>query len=185
MAQEELETKKAKARALLAAEETCLIGELTMPDMSAIAGALSSMKAAIDITKAMKDLRDWSLVQSKVIELQSAILDAQGSLFSANEERSALIGKISQLEKRVAGIEAWDTEKQRYALAKAGPGVFAYIVKPEMRGAEPAHYICAHCYKNGKAAILQHVEIRGMGDFLECSSCQTKTLIEKGYVPPK
>jgi hypothetical protein len=59
--------------------------------MSAIAGAISSLNAAVNITKAMKDLRDWSIVQSKVIELQSAILDAQSSLFTANEERATLI----------------------------------------------------------------------------------------------
>ena len=77
-----------------------------MPDISAIAGAFSSLKAAVDITKAMKDLRDWSLVQSKVIELQSAILEAQSGLFTANDERSALIERVGNLEQEVARLEA-------------------------------------------------------------------------------
>lgn len=155
-----------------------------MPDMTAIAGALSSLNAAVNITKAMKDLRDWSLVQSKVIELQGAILEAQSSLFAANEERSALIEKVRQLEKQVAGIEAWDTEKQRYEMVDVGDGNVAYRVKPTMRGSEPPHYICANCYRQGKASMLAHMHTQGMGDVLSCPSCKTKNLISRGYKPP-
>lgn len=41
-----------------------------MVDMSAIAGMISALKGASDITKAMVDLRDAAAVQGKVIELQ-------------------------------------------------------------------------------------------------------------------
>ena len=126
-----------------------------MADMSAIAGAVASLNAAVNITKAMKDLRDWSLVQSKVIELQSTILEAQSSLFSANEERSALIEKVSNLEKRMASQEAWEAEKQTYVMVDIGSGNIAFTKKASMRGSEPPHYVCANCYKHGKATDTQ------------------------------
>jgi hypothetical protein len=154
-----------------------------MPDMTAISGAIASLNAAVNITKAMKDLRDGSIVQSKVIELQSAILDAQNSLFSANEERATLIQKVGQLEKQLADTEAWEAEKQRYQMTEAGPGVFAYILKPAMRGSEPSHYVCANCYRLRKISVLQHVRVHGIGDFMECAACNTKTCIEEGYRP--
>jgi hypothetical protein len=40
-----------------------------MPDMSAISAIANSLNVAVNIAKAMKDLSEWSLVQSKVIEL--------------------------------------------------------------------------------------------------------------------
>jgi hypothetical protein len=60
--------------------------ETPMPDISAIAAVVNSLNAAVSIAKAMKDLKEWSDVQSKVIELQTVILDAQAGLFAANTE---------------------------------------------------------------------------------------------------
>jgi hypothetical protein len=156
-----------------------------MPDMSAIGGALSSLNAAINIVKAMKDLRDWSLVQSKVIELQSTILNAQGSLFAANEERTALIERIRELETQVAGVKAWDAEKDRYEKATVGEGAFAYVLKPSMRGTESPHYLCANCYSNSKASVLQHEWFPGpFGHILACPACKTKLFLGETYIPP-
>jgi hypothetical protein len=59
-----------------------------VPDLSAITAIASSLNAAVNITKAMKDLNDLSVFQSKVIELQSVILGRlfqpiSSSIFSA------------------------------------------------------------------------------------------------------
>src|SRR4051794_11490584 len=127
-----------------------------MPDMSAITGIAASLNTAMNIMKAMKDLHDLSVVQSKVIELQSVILEAQSSVFSANEERSKLVDRVRQLEKEVAGVEAWEAEKQRYEQADAGDGNIVYALKPAMRGTEQPHYACANCYQQRKISILAH-----------------------------
>jgi hypothetical protein len=78
-----------------------------MVDISAIAGALSSLKAANDIAQAMIGLRDAAAFQSKLIEFQAKIIEANNSAFAVHDERSALLQKISDLEKRVAKLEAW------------------------------------------------------------------------------
>lgn len=156
-----------------------------MVDVSAIAGTVSALKGAMDIAKAMIGLSNAQAIQVKVIELNAIILDAQRSAFSANEERAALIEKISQLEKKLAGVEAWETEKQRYKPVDAGDGNIAYILKPTMRDGEPPHYICANCYQQGKASILAHMHTHGMGDLLTCPLCKTKNLISRNYQPPQ
>jgi len=150
-----------------------------MPDISAISAVVTSLNAAVNITKAMKDLNDWSTVQSKVIELQGAILEAQSGIFAANEERSALIDRISQLEKEIAAFKTWDAEKQRYELKSFGSG-FAYVIKPDAQGAEPVHQICANCYARGKKSFLQKVpsnrasqHLRG-GTIYRCPECGTE-----------
>src|SRR5258708_7807147 len=100
-----------------------------MVDMSAIGAVASSLNTAVNIAKAMVDLRDWSAVQSKVIEFQQAILDAQSNIFAVNEERSALIQRVSELEKEVAALKAWDAEKQNYELKRVAVGAFARVAK--------------------------------------------------------
>lgn len=52
-----------------------------MVDMSAIAGALSLLTAANDIAQAMIGLRDAAAFQSKLIELQAKIIEANNSAF--------------------------------------------------------------------------------------------------------
>lgn len=154
-----------------------------MPDISAIAGAVASLNAAVNITKAMKDLRDWSIVQSKVIELQSIILDAQGSLFAANEERATLIERVRQLEKQLANSEAGETEKQRYEMVDIGDGNVAYALKSGMRGSEPPHYACANCYSAGKISRLTHFDFPSLGKKVDCPSCKASMIIRKGWKP--
>ena len=155
-----------------------------MVDMSAIAGAISSLNAAVNITKAMKDLRDWSIVQSKVIELQGTILEAQGSLFTANEERAALIEKIRRSEQKIADLEAWNTEKQRYQLTDIGEGAFAYALRGSISNGEPAHYICANCYEQSQKSVLQHMHAAGGMHVVSCPRCSAKMAINHGYRAP-
>ena len=127
-----------------------------MPDMGSIAGALSSFSALKNIAQAMVTLHDAKALQLKVIEFNGALIDAQTQIFAVNQERTALIDQIGQLEKEVANLKAWETEKQRYQPADMGDGNIAYVVKPAMRGTEPPHYLCANCYQQRKISILAH-----------------------------
>jgi hypothetical protein len=108
-----------------------------MVDLTAIGVVSTSLNTAINIAKAMVDIRDAAAFQGKVFELQRAIIDAQQSVFAANAERTSLIEEIRQLKARVAELETWEAEKQRYELKDVGFGSLAYIVKESMRGAEP------------------------------------------------
>ena len=87
-----------------------------MPDISAIASALSSLKAAKDIAEAMISLRDTATFQAKLIEFQGKLIDANNAAFAAQDERTALLERIRDLEKQVTDLKAWDTEKQCYEL---------------------------------------------------------------------
>lgn len=53
-------------------------------DFAAIQGAISSLKAATEISRSIMDMKTMSEVQGKVIELQSALLEAQNSALSAS-----------------------------------------------------------------------------------------------------
>jgi hypothetical protein len=145
-----------------------------------IAAALTSLKVASEIAKALKGVRDLSLVQSKVIELQGEILSAQSSAFAAQEAQASLLKRIGQLEQEVTDFKAWDAEKQRYQLTELRPGAFAYSLKPDAGGSEPPHCLCANCYAQGHKAILQEEKVQsGWAWVLRCNRCKAEVGIPR------
>jgi hypothetical protein len=107
----------------------------------------SAAKAAFDIAKGLKDLDDRTRRNAAVLELQEQILAAQA-------EQASAIARIRHLEKQVADFEAWDTEK-RYELKNIGHSCFVRMLKPEARGGEPPHFVCANCYDQGRISVIQ------------------------------
>jgi hypothetical protein len=152
-----------------------------MVDISAIAGALTSLKAASEMTKAMIGLRDAETFRNKAIELQSVVLEAQAGAAAAYATQSELANRIGELERKIMQFENWDAEKKRYELKAVYKGYLAYALKPEMAAGEPAHYLCPSCYQKGQKSILQE----GYGSLgenrLACPDC--KVHIVTGYEP--
>jgi hypothetical protein len=151
---------------------------MPVPDMSAIAAIVGSLNSAKEIAKSFVGLRDAAVIQTKVIELQTAILSAQKSAFSANAAQTALLEQVRQLKEEVARLKAWETEKQRYQLTELTPGVMAYALKEEMRAGEPTHYLCANCYQNGEKAFLQQeTRTPGMARVQVCHKCGSELYV--------
>ncbi|MFI5020606.1 MAG: hypothetical protein ACHQRJ_02990 [Alphaproteobacteria bacterium] len=155
-----------------------------MPDMSTIAAAISSFSALKDIAQAMIGLRDAQAFQAKLIEFNSALIDAQTKVFSVNEERTTLIERVRALEQELVSIKAWEAEKQRYQLEELPPGVFVYALKPEMAAGEPSHRICQTCYQRGKKSLLQASEPTSGQQHLTCHECGTKLTTGFWRAPP-
>jgi hypothetical protein len=134
---------------------------------SELIAGLGLLKTAFDMAKGLKDISDATIRNGAVIELQEMILSAQ-------QQQSALIERVRELEKEVARFETWEAEKQRYEL-KEVPGlnhVLAYTLKPEAQSSEPPHWICTNCYENRKRSILQPEErVPGRAKVLVCNNC--------------
>lgn len=143
-----------------------------MPDMTTIASAVSSLKAAGDIAKGLMDLRDAAAHQTKVIELQRLILDAQTSALAAQSEQFSLLEQFRQLEKKIREADDWTNERSRYALTDFGGGTFAYSLRQEAKQGEPSHLVCATCYQAGRKSILQHLHQSYTGqNIYHCQTC--------------
>jgi len=127
----------------------------TFMAMAEIGMGLTSLKTAFDIAKAMKDIHDATTLNSKIIDLQSAIMDAQSSAITAREVHASQIGRIREIEEEIARLKAWERQKQNYELKQLGVGSLAYALKPEVTTGEPPHWLCANCYNHGKKAFLQ------------------------------
>jgi hypothetical protein len=156
-----------------------------MPDISAFAGALSSLKAAKDIAEAMIGLRDAQAFQSKLLEFQRKLIDANDSTLAAQQERAALLDRVSTLEKEVTNLKGWEAEKQRYELKEVASGANAYVVKESMHGAEPAHWLCANCFENGEKRFLQAHRNDVSYIYHRCQGCGGEIRILKPPPPPR
>jgi hypothetical protein len=151
-----------------------------MVDMAAIAGFATSVRAAMEITKAMKDVHDANVIQTKVFELTREIMAAQSYAMQAVSAQSTLVTRIRELEEKIAALETWNAEKGRYYLKSIQQGVMVYALKEGMENGEEPHYLCPTCYNNGKKALLQKEtqEVRRVPMWI-CHDCGTD-LIEHG-----
>ncbi len=140
-------------------------------------GGIAALKAAFDITKGLKDIDDRTRLNAAIIELQERILSAQSA-------QAELVESEGELKKRVAQLEAWETEKQRYQLTEIGPAIFCYVLKPDMANGEPIHRLCANCYTDGKKAFLQQTVHADSLDEFTCNRCNEKLRISKRVSRP-
>jgi hypothetical protein len=153
-----------------------------MADPLTISGAIASLKTAGEIAGAFVGLRDQAIIQTKVIELQTVILAAQQSALSAQGEQFALLEEKRDLEAQIAHLEAWGREKERYQLQEIGRGSFAYVLKPDAHGSEPAHMICPNCYQHGRKSLLQATDALALRQRVHrCPACRTEVA---GNLPP-
>src|ERR1700722_4631396 len=141
--------------------------------------SVSALKTAFDIAKGLKDIDDATRRNAAVIELQEKILSAQ-------QAQSALVDRIGELEKEVAGFEKWDAEKERYKLTDFGGNTFAYALKPEATRGEPTHRICPNCYEKRVKSILQS---KGRNAYSQeiyvCVACKTEFNLGHRTPPPR
>jgi hypothetical protein len=151
-----------------------------MVDMAAISGFVASVRAAVEITKAMKDVHDANVIQTKTFELTREIMAAQGYAMEAVAAQSTLLQRVRQLEEEKAKLETWNAEKSRYQLKSIQPGVTVYALKEGMESGEEPHYLCPTCYNRGQKSILQkETRTPGMVIMQVCHECSTE-LIEHG-----
>lgn len=126
---------------------------------------ISGFKATMDMVKAMKDIDDRTRRNEIAIDLQEKILSSQVA-------QAALIEQVSDLEKEVARLKAWDADKQRYKLTVMAPGVLAYTLIEDMQNGEPPHSLCGSCFQAGhKSLLVSSTFSPGRCHVLVCNDC--------------
>ena len=125
-----------------------------MVDIAAIAGFATSVRAPVEITKAMKDVRDANLMQTKVFELTREIMSAQSYAIEAMSAQSALLTRIRELEEKIAALETWNAEKGRYYLKSIQTGVMVYALKEGMENGEEPPLSVSHMLQQRQEIYL-------------------------------
>lgn len=152
-------------------------------ELNSIGGALSSLKMAREIAKTMLAIRDDKLMLEKVLELNAIILSAQESALSAQRAQFALIDRERDLEKEIAAMKDWSSEKRNYQLEEVGFGAFAYVYHSQENSSEPVHKICANCYQQDIKSILQMEIRKPLAEVLVCNACHAE-IYQSGHASP-
>lgn len=138
--------------------------------------AIVSLNAASSIAKSMLELRDFSQINSKVIELQGEIISAQDKVLSSQKEQNLLLEKIQELETECTHLKDWNVEKGLYELKEVASGVFAYIEKNYKGPLQSANKLCVNCFDQRTKSILQH---ESLANLLMCPRCAWMITVEK------
>ena len=133
----------------------------------------SPLKTAGELAQGLVNVRDQIKLGDTVIKLQAQILAAQQGASAAQARETEMAEEIRGLKARVAELETWETEKQRYQLERLPPGVFVLSLKPEIANGEPPHCICQTCYQRGQKRILSWDEPFAGTHHVRCHECGT------------
>ena len=145
-----------------------------------ITAAVTSIRAAYDLTKAMISLRDADLLAGQARELNTLLLDVLDKGISAREAQAAQLDEIRALKAEIADLKAWDAEKKRYELKSVGTGATVYVLKPDERGSEPPHWLCPNCFAQSKKSFFQSTRQMHMGHLIfNCVGCKAAIAINQ------
>jgi hypothetical protein len=149
-------------------------------EIAAIQALITSLKTAAEASKALLDLKPSSEVQSKVAELQSALLAAQNSALAATSAQFELQERVRTLESQLRAAEAWRTTRSRYALVSPWKGAAqVYALRKAESDGEAPHFACTNCFEGGKRIILNPVQAPQRRVMMSCPSC--KAMVDTGY----
>lgn len=143
----------------------------------------SPLKTAGELVQGLIETRDTIKFGEMIAKLHAQIVAAYQGALVAQTREAACVEEIIRLKRRVAELEVWEADKQRYELAQLPPGVFVYALRREAALGEPMHHICQTCYQRGKKSIL-HADEPGNGiHHLSCYECGVKLQVGHWIAP--
>jgi hypothetical protein len=144
------------------------------------AAALSSLKAASDIARAMVDVRDASKLNSQIAELQQAIIAAQVQAITLAEKNVTLATRAQELEAECKRLTDWSDEAKCYEIRQIAAGVFVYMAIADTTSSlEHKIKLCPNCFnKRSKSILQQSVENPGRHIGLNCHLCRLKVVFD-------
>lgn len=150
-----------------------------------ISSFIASTSALADIVKAVISARDSGISAAVKADLTERLLQSQAQTSQVLGTIIEKDGLIQVLTQRVRELEAEQSEKARYRLAKLGTlgQLFAYELRPASelveRADEPPHFLCQPCFDASKKGILQIV-----GRIARCPVCNSSVSIEPAPPAP-
>lgn len=141
---------------------------------------VASVSSAAELAKLLVNERDRQKAAAIEGQLTDKLTQAQIQLSQVLGAVIKKDGDIQVLTERVRELEAEQSEKQRYRLAKLGAvgDFFAYELRPAAelveRSDEPPHFICQPCFDIRKQKSILRIQ----GINCTCGSCNAKVQVE-------
>ena len=150
---------------------------MELPDIQT---ALSSLKAAVEIAKSIRESKSREETHEKVANLQGSLIENQLFSIALVESHHKLAKRVEELEDLLKKANDWGDQEKRYTLICPWHNLAqVYALKGEHSNEESPHFVCTNCFHNKKRVILGHViSARGFARLI-CPSCRAS--IDTGY----
>lgn len=132
-----------------------------------ITTAFQSVKAAITLIKATKELSNSTELVTAMNDVQMKLSEAIASALASQEKQALLAERVRELEAQLRDSEDWKKEMERYQLFKFPTKALAYKLKPQLANTAPMHYLCTACVDKKKKTTLQPI-----AEYLHCPECK-------------
>lgn len=143
-----------------------------------------ALKAASDSVQKLMELREFVKHADTLGKLHAQILGAQQVASTAYARESDMAEEIRDLKAKMAELEGWNAEKERYRLVELALGVVAYAPKEADGIGEPHHLLCPNCFASDKKRFLQAITKGEYFDRYRCNDCGQDLPVNKGTPPP-
>ena len=94
-------------------------------------------------------------LNTAIINMQSAVMDAQAMTLEAQSEQSRLISELTELREQAKRINDWVNERARYELIPRNSNQVYKLREDSRKEGEHMHYLCPICYEDGVKSVLQ------------------------------
>ena len=139
-----------------------------------IGSLLASSKVAYDIAKGISALKSEVDRNESISQILEVLLAVQTNALSVNAIAQELQEDKSALTQRIMEFEKWSETEMQYELKEIAPGIFVYYYKTANDPAKPIHWLCAKCFHERKAYIIQLDRESAAGKHYFCPNCNTK-----------
>jgi predicted RNA-binding Zn-ribbon protein involved in translation (DUF1610 family) len=133
-------------------------------DMSTIAAALTSIKAAKELLQAATGLKIDNDTRVQINKALNEVSEIQEKLFDAREQLYNLQQENDTLRQQLKASDDWHSRLEKYELIQTSGGAVIY----KSRNNTPMHFVCPNCIEKKAMQILQDVQD---GEY-RCPGCQ-------------
>ncbi|MBW2740914.1 MAG: hypothetical protein JRE64_19175 [Deltaproteobacteria bacterium] len=149
-------------------------------EIATIASAISALKGASDLARGLIGSKVDAAVQSKIIELNQLILEAQDQTYASRERLYESEHQVRQLREELENLNVWGEDSKRYALVYPwGNASSVYCLSENQANGEPPHYLCASCFGGKRKSILQEKKDGKGFCVMTCPACRSE--LATGY----
>ena len=137
--------------------------------------AYTSVTTLTKLLKAANSLSNYNEIVGAISEVNTKLMQAQTAGMAALEKQQAQASRISDLEKELTNLKNWEAEASNYETLEVARGVFAYVIKGNVKRMTSAEKLCSNCFLQNKKSFLQ--ESREHRDYcLACHRCNAKVI---------
>jgi rubrerythrin len=145
--------------------------------------ALKSLKSLYEIARDVRNSTDPEKLRIAAAQMFDLAMAAREQTAALEEQRNEAMANLARLESEIRTFKSWEVEKLRYELKSVWHGAMVYALKTDKRNGEPAHWLCANCYTQGKKSFLNSIGTMGGVNIWVCPNCSAKCRISSGIAP--